>query len=118
MSESWEFPSLLRYDKEVLILDGDSLSTPVDLQGTHIVGVIVPATFSGTQLRVHAASSIAGTYREVRNTSNNPAVITCATNYHYAVVPFDLASVRYLKLQSNQSQIGETTIQLVTRPLS
>ena len=117
MASSNEFQSVLRSDSLALIQDGSTLSNAVDLHGTVLIGISIPAGFSGTTLTVYASTSYAGTYQQVRNTDNVAATITCAAGYYYALVPFDLAGCRYVKLQSNTTQSGDCTITLVTRPI-
>ena len=117
MSISAEFQGLLRFDTIAIILAGATLSNAVDLHGTSIVGISIPSNFSGTSLTILSALSLAGTYQGVRNVDNTAATFTCQASSNIAFVPFDLASIRYLKLQSNVAQATDLEITLITRPI-
>lgn len=117
MPISAEYQSPLRYDSIALIQDGETLSNAIDLHGTSLVGLSVPAGFSGSQLSIYSAISFDGTYRVVKNINGTAATMTCVADEHIALVPFDLASVRYVKVLSNVSQVGDCEITLVTRPV-
>lgn len=117
MSSSSEFQSVLRSDTLAMIQAGDTFSNALDLHGTALIGLSIPAGFTGSSLTVHSATTFGGTYQQVRNTDNSPATITCAAGFYYALVPFDLAGCRFIKLESNASQAADCLMTLVTRAL-
>jgi hypothetical protein len=53
----------------------------------------------------------------VYNVDNQAVVITCQASRNVALVPFDLASVRFIKFQSNTNQTGDCLLTLITRPV-
>lgn len=112
-----EFQSVLRYNKIAFIQSGDALSNAVDLFGTSIVAISTPAEYDGTGVTIYGSETFAGTYKEVRNISNVSCTIDCEAGYYYALTPFDLSSVRYVKLLSNTNQTQDCEITLVTRPI-
>jgi|DEB19_MinimDraft_3_1074340.scaffolds.fasta_scaffold00956_13 hypothetical protein len=114
---SAEFQGILRVDSIAIILAGATLSNAVDLHGTSLVGISVPSSFSGSQLSIYSAISFDGVYRVVKNINGTAATMTCVANEHIALVPFDLASVRFIKVLSDVSQGGDCEITLITRPV-
>ena len=112
-----EFQSLLRYNKIAFIASGNALSNALDLAGTSVVAISTPAEFDGSALTIYGSDSFTGTYKEVRNVDNVPCSISCVAGYYYALTPFDLTSVRYIKLLSNTNQTQDCELILVTRPI-
>ena len=114
---SSEFQSPLRFDSLAIILSGATLSNAIDLHGTALVGLSFPSNFSGTQVAVYSATSLTGTYQAVKNVDGSAATLECGASVNVALVPFDLASVRYIKFLSNTAQSADCSITLVTRPV-
>lgn len=117
MSNSAEFQGLLRHDRVALIQEGANQSQAIDLVGTNIVGMQIPEGFAGTNITFLSSYAFDGVYRAVRNDQNSLLTVTCSANNNYAFVPFDLASIRFIKLQSSSPQTQDTEIVLVSRPL-
>lgn len=107
----------LNFDKPVTIGDGETISSAVDIFGTSVVGVIVPAGFAGTEITFLAATTESGNYYAVKNSSDSAVTLTCQADAYYVFYPSDLAGVRYLKLVAGTTQTEDVILTLITRPL-
>lgn len=113
-----QYQSELCFDKILTILDGETLSNAVDLVGTYVVAMIVPTGFSGTALQIKASNALDGTFYDVKNTAGTPVVPTIEAESYIAFEPSNMASIRFLKVESDTTQSGNIEIKLATRPLS
>lgn len=107
------------------IASGQTVSQAIDLQGTFLTGLVVPANFDGTQIQFLASrdgtDTGLGAYAPYYNAAGTRVtiVVTAATLSFIGLSPQDFSSIRYLKLVSVTTQTTTpTVIGLVTRPLS
>jgi hypothetical protein len=100
----------------VTIASGQTESGAVDLHGMNLVGIMMPAAFTGTS--VTFKGSLDGvTYNDLYNTDGTALSVTVAADRFILIVPSDFAAVRYLKLVSGSSEGAERTITLACRML-
>lgn len=116
MPNAAEFPARLCYDLSVVIASGQTSSGAVDLQGTTLVGIQLPATFTGTALTFTAATAIGGTYQAVYS-SGSAYSVTVAQGKFIALDPSVFAGIRFIKIVSGSSEGGARTLELATRPV-
>lgn len=115
------FPEV-RETKELVIANGESLSTAVDLTDSLVlVGLQMPAAWTAAGITLQA--SVDGiTYGDLKDYAGNEySLVVTADDYLY-LDPAELVSIRYLKVRSGTSgtpvnQAAERTITLLVRPL-
>lgn len=102
------------------IAASQTVSDAIDLLGTFLVGLIIPANFDGTQVQFEGSRD--GTnFVPLYNTSGSrlTVTVTAATLTGVSICPQDFAMWRYIKLVSVTTQATTSSvIGLVTRPLS
>jgi hypothetical protein len=116
-----QFESRLCYDltATIVIATDDDLSAAVDLNGTQLVGIIVPANFDGTGITLNASDTIDGTFVAVQTdrTSATPYPITTTASRY---VPIDNLQIteglRFIKIGTASAQTTTNTVfKLVTK---
>lgn len=123
MPSASQFQPVVCSDLTATIASGQTTSGAVDLGGTMLCGVFLPATFDGTTLKLQAAPTIDGTYVAVENGAGTPAEITLTASGHSKYVPVKEADfplmrgLRFIKLVAGSSQTStDTVITLATIP--
>ena len=115
-SSQWQ--SVTTSDNSATIAVGQTTSNAVDLQGTSLTGLNIPANFSGTQLTFQVSNDGVN-FGNYRNTSNALITITVTPGSAIGIVPSDFASWRYIKFISGTTQATTNAIiGLATRPLA
>lgn len=100
----------------VTIASGQTVSGAAFMAGCRLVGLIFPASLTGTTFTFQAgADGVA--YSALYNTSG--AILTTVVGPSRYVVfnASDFAGIAYLKLVSNASEGADRIVTLVTRPL-
>ena len=77
--------------------------------GLSLVGIKLPATFTGTTLTFLMCDTVGGTYVSVNN-SSGPVSYTVAQNKYYAIDPKDFHGIQFLKIVSGSSEASARTI--------
>lgn len=103
-------------DVTVTIADGATESSAADLQGTSLVGMVIPAAFDGASM-TFKVSSDGTTYQTFKNLAGTTATAVVAASNSYGIVPADFAGWRFIKLVADTAQTGATVITLQTLPL-
>jgi hypothetical protein len=99
------------------ILSGQTTSDAIDLQGRPLVGMILPAAFTGSTI-TFTISVDNSTFTAVYNTANTQLSVTVTQGRAYLFSPGDLVGVRYLKLVSGSSEGADRSITLISRELA
>lgn len=99
------------------ILNGQTTSDSIDLQGRGLVGLILPAAFTGSAITFQMSLD-GSTFYNVYNAANTQLSMTVTQGRAYLFNPGDLLSVRYIKLVSGSSEGGNRSITLIARDLS
>lgn len=86
------------------VVSGESFTSAIDVgQPATKVLLGIPATVSGTALRVHVAGDLAGTYRplfhEPTGAVITPAVVSFPSTVCNCVVPIPTLGARFLKVE-------------------
>lgn len=123
LAGSANFQPQVNYDLTATIAATGTTSGEVDLGGTMLVGVFLPATFDGTTIKISAASSSGGTFVTVENGAGTPADVTITASAHSKYVPLAAADrdairgLRFIKLVAGSTQnTTDTVITLATIP--
>ena len=94
-----------------------STSEAIKIWGSPILNIKVPANFLGTTLTflVNTEDDGSGDYLPFYNVKGEQVSISVAASRLIGVHPVDFFGVRYLKLQSNQTETA--TLQMVMRAI-
>lgn len=87
-----------------------------DLAGRQLVGLFMPAAFTGTTVTITATSAGGGTYAAVKDSAGTTiSALTFAASAYFALDPATFAGLRFLKLTSNGTEASARDIILMTR---
>lgn len=101
----------------VTIGSAGSVSSEANLGGgAALVGLITPATFTGTLLYFQAGVS-SGSLSPLHDKGGTRYSVSCGAGSYYLLAPADFAGIHYLKVQSAAPETGARTITFVTRPV-
>lgn len=115
-ASNWQ--SITTDNLNATIATGETVSDAIDLQGTFLVGLIIPANFDGTQLKFKGSRDGENFYT-LNNTAGNDLIATVVAGQATSIAPQDFAMWRFIQLVSVTTQTTtDTIIGLVTRPLS
>lgn len=93
----------------VVIADGESVSGIVDLKGQNLVGLSMPANFTGTALTFQVFNG--GTlYQTMVDGDGNNVSKAIAGNQYMKIHPADFAGIDQMKIVSNASEAEEREI--------
>lgn len=113
-----QWQSVTTDDLDATIPASGTVSNAIDLQGTFLVGLIIPANFDGTQLKFKGSRD-GNTFYTLNNTAGDDLIATVVAGQATSIVPQDFSMWRYIQLVSVTTQTTtDTIIGLVTRPLS
>jgi hypothetical protein len=98
------------------IANGQTVSSAVDLGGTTLCGLMMPAAFTGVALTFQG--SIDGTnFAIVKGSDGNDLSLTVAAARYVKLNPVDFYGLRHLKLVSGSAEAAARDITLASRPL-
>lgn len=101
---------------DVTIANGQQTSDAADLSsGRSVVGVLMPAAFTGTALTFTTCATSGGTYVPVHEAGGDAYSVTVAAARYIPIPPADLSGVRYLKVVSGSAEGGARVVRLVVR---
>lgn len=115
--QSSDYSPVVQTDKTATILNGQTTSAEIDLYGTQLAGLFMPAAFTGTSIKISAAATSGGTFMPVQSSGADFSLTVAASKY----VPIEnlaiMAGVRFIKLISGSTEAADRTITLSTRPV-
>lgn len=100
----------------VTIASSATTSGSADLQGLGLVGLIMPAAFTGTTMSFQVSIDNS-TFYDLYNTNNTLVSMAVTQGRAYSFVPGDLLGYRYIKVKSGSTEGGSRVITLVQRVL-
>lgn len=105
-------PKTLDFSETITIAKDASLSGAIDLEGRKAVGFIAPAALEATtaQLSFWAATSLTGTYKQVKRDGTALALTIAVDDYGLFDNPLALFGVRYLKVRA-ETAAGAAVVQ-------
>lgn len=98
----------------VTIANGETVSNAIDLGEGVLVGIQMPAAFTGSAMTFQASDSLAGTYNAVTSITAAYSVTVAASKY-VSIPLFDLAGVRFIKVVSGSAEGAARDIILMVR---
>lgn len=108
-------PSINNY-LPTAITGGGSTSAAINLNGQTPTGLRVPAGLASTSLTFEVSDSLAGTYTQLRDTSNNALSITTSnTAAQYALNPANFAGVDFIRIKTGSNEASNPVFQLIVR---
>jgi len=114
MTEVNNFIGLVVNSLPVKILTGQTKSEIVNVMGSTLKTLILPAVFTGTEISFEI--SIDGiTFYPYYNIDNNLVKFSCTQGRAYGFAAIDFYSIQYLKLVSNATEGAERNLTLITR---
>lgn len=93
----------------VVIPTSTATSGVVSTSGLQLVGCQLPATFTGTAISFTVATTFAGTYQELDNSSGK-LTYTVAQAKYISINPADFAGVQFFKIVSNATEGAARTL--------
>ena len=99
------------------IANGATTSGVVELGASAVLGIEMPAAFTGTALAIHGASASGGTYAPLRDSGGTALSITTAAGYRHYIDPLITAGWAYIKVVSGSTEGGSRVITLTVRPV-
>lgn len=99
------------------IANGQTTSSAIDLSGTTLVGIQLPASFTGTSLTFQAATTAGGTYQTVIDGSGTTISRAISQGRYLTLNPIDFAGIQFLKVVSSASEGGQRNLELISRPV-
>ena len=99
----------------VTITSGQTVSSSVDTKEQAIVGIEIPATFTGVALTFQTASNPAGPFQPLTKTDGTNYSIVVAQGKNVIIPPTDLAGWRIVKLVSGAAEGATRVINLMVR---
>lgn len=98
----------------VTIANGASVSGSVDSYGMRLVGLITPATITGTQFTLQATIDGGSTWTNVYDAAGNEYVITVGASRYIPLDPAATAGLKVFRLRSGTAVTpvnqGQTTV--------
>lgn len=105
------FAGQLNTGVSTVIANGATASGVITLGGFSLVGIKVPASFTGTVLTFTMCDTLAGTYVPVKTTASGTALsYTVASSGYYAIDPKDFYGINFLKIVSGTTEVGAKTL--------
>lgn len=117
MTSKNHFRSFIVDDASTTIASSATTSGEIDLSGTTLCGIYIPAAFTGTSISFQAASESGGTFVAVKDGAGNSVSKTVAASQFIKIDPTDFVGVRFLKIVSGSTEAAERTLVLAARPI-
>lgn len=121
MSEADEFSntSVDPLSAVVTFATDDDKTAAVNLHGTTIVGILMPATLLSTSIGAEASFDDGVTWKVVNDTAGTPFAMAVATfdlDQHHAVDPDTFRGLQIVRLTLNDNEIANRTFELSLAP--
>ena len=116
MSKVTDFPPNLADSVPATIILGATNSDVIDLHGCTLVGLSVPAGYSGSGFYFKAAAGDAANVGPLK-AEDTPYFVGCTAGDRVSLTPAVFKSWRFIQLVSNTAQIADCAIQLHASPV-
>jgi len=104
--------------KTVTIANGQQSSSVIALDGFALVGIYLPAAFTGTALTFEACDTAAGTFLPVKaGTGGSALSYTVAQGTFVAIDPKDFQGIAFLKIKSGSAEGAARTLKCALKGL-
>ncbi len=93
-----------------------TVSGAVPTTGASLVGIQLPAAFTGTAITFQVALTLAGTYQVLKSTTSGSTLsYTVAQGTYVAIDPKDFQGVQFLKVVSGSTEAGARSLTLMLK---
>jgi hypothetical protein len=100
------------------LLASTEKTAAIDLSGFTLVGIKLPATFTGTAITFEASDAIDGTFVAVKSTTSGTALsYTVAQNTWVALDPKDFYGLNFIKIVSGSDEAANRALVLSLKGL-
>lgn len=99
----------------VTIASSGTASAEADLGGTTLVGVMLPATMTGTTLTFTAALTSGGTFNPVTGSNGSALSYTIAGAKYLAIDPALFHGIQFIKAVSGSAEGADRAITLLSK---
>lgn len=120
MPTSQQFQAIDSYDLVAVISNGTSASQQIDLAGNSLCGLFIPASFTGTSIKLSVATTSGGAASVLQKdeVGGGDYTISVSTGKYVPISNLSiLAGVRFITLISSANEAAERSITLAVRPL-
>lgn len=103
-----------------LVATWTGAGTPSDalyIGDSAVLGIEMPATFTGTTLAIHGCSTSGGTFAALQDYAAAAYSITVAANKRIYIDPLITAGWPWIKLVSGSSESAGRTVNVMCRPV-
>ncbi len=105
------YQGILNPGLSVVIANTAQESEAINCGGMTLVGIMLPAAFTGTALTFEVSSTLAGTYVALKSTTSGTALsYTVAQGTYCAIDPKDFHGVQFLKIKSGSAEGAARTL--------
>jgi hypothetical protein len=108
---------VVSYDLTATIANGATVSGGVDLRGSTLCGLFLPAEFDGTAVTFQACATEGGTFVPVQDGAGAAVSKTVAASQYVPLDPATFAGIQFLKVVAGTAQTGASVLTLATRPV-
>lgn len=100
--------------RPVKIASGQAFSDIIDAEFRRVVGLIIPAAFTGIAITLQAAESKdAALMLDVYDKAGTQYSVTVAVSRYITLSPLDLSPLKYLRLKSGSAEAADRTVVIV-----
>lgn len=101
-----------------IVLASSEKTAAINLKGLTLVGIMLPATFTGTSITFEASDAVDGTFVVVKaGTGGSSLSYTVAQNTWVALDPKDFYGLNFIKIVSGGNETADRTIVLSLKGL-
>lgn len=101
-----------REEQTATIANGQTTSDAINCLGKSIVGLIMPAAFTGTTLTIQSSFD-GSTFKDAYDGFGNQITINVGTSRHIHLSCGDFLATKYIKLVSGSSEGAEREITVI-----
>lgn len=101
---------------EVVIANGGTASTSYELGGTHLIGVLIPASITGTKLTIEGSIDGTNFYQLYGSSSGNAKEIKITAGKFIEIESNYDNPFNFIRLVSNATEGAERILKIVCNP--
>ncbi|MEE8341976.1 MAG: hypothetical protein V3S42_04630 [Candidatus Neomarinimicrobiota bacterium] len=102
--------------QDAIIPIGQQISQILDFQGLTLLGLLIPASFTSTEITFNAGGfelDIGPAVFSYHNVNGTEVKITVAANRYVGFAALDMAPVRFLQLKTDIAEVAERDIKVI-----
>lgn len=116
MSKPKHYTGLVVKTIEAQILSGQVKSDVIDMKGTSLKTILLPANFTGANLTFEVSDD-GITFYPYYNINDVPVTIDITQGRAYGVSAIDFYSIQYMKIVSSAAEGADRTLKLIVRAI-